>query len=732
MATRNRRNPTREENVTSREIPAAENSSRPDAGTTKAASGGNTDTTIDVAIVGGGIAGLYAAWRLKADQIIASDDKSTDSLPKREPNPEIRVSIFESSYRIGGRLYSVNIPGVAIRAELGAMRYMSRHRLLTGLIFNFFGNFYPKAFDFSATTSFYVRGRRLRSDDLRNNTCNHCAAPIPFSLKECEKGKLPEDLIQDAIWNMLSELNFADSTLKHTDVARIRGEIRRHKVEKKSWSTIHEHGRFKDTHLYDIGFWNLLQHFLSNEAFLLAHDCLGYESIIGNWNAAEALEWFVNDFEPQAQLMLPQGFETLVEKMEKDLTEPKSRVSIETQHRLCKLERIGDGNKSVWKLTFKVKKDGKRSEVSILAKHVILALPMRALKSIVVTDKTKKPVENIERQSGKVSKSFWEKFKPNLDAVRPHRLFKFFLVYPRPWWLGLTLPGKDYGRVFTDLPIRQVYYFGPEWIKSHATQANIEEALEILKKREEGGEEKNELSLVMASYSDAHYVNFWRPFSRKRRAGDEQDEYDDDVRDDDVKDKDGGDYDIRYYRCRRDVYRALSEIHDRKLRKATKKNFETVKNRAATERMVMKVQQQLAELHGVPIEFIPDPIASIFMDWGGGEYGEGGWHTWEVHEEPWNFTKNHLEGLFTENLYICGEAYSREQGWIEGALKSTEQVLLKLRKRSLDSTGAKTIDIFQPVWFPNEDDFYEYIDFSQEKKSEQKTPQDGDGEKKAD
>ena len=123
-----------------------------------------TSQEIDVAIIGGGIAGLYAAWRLKAVR----------------KNPELTVSLFEASERLGGRLRSINIPGVAIPAELGAMRYSSRHRLLVGLIFKFFDKFYPKAFDFSGSTSFYVRGRRLQSEDLRSHTCYYCAAPIPF------------------------------------------------------------------------------------------------------------------------------------------------------------------------------------------------------------------------------------------------------------------------------------------------------------------------------------------------------------------------------------------------------------------------------------------------------------------------------------------------------------------------------------------------------------------------
>ncbi len=30
------------------------------------------------------------------------------------------------------------------------------------------------------------------------------------------------------------------------------------------------------------------------------------------------------------------------------------------------------------------------------------------------------------------------------------------------------------------------------------------------------------------------------------------------------------------------------------------------------------------------------------------------------------------------DLFICGEAYSREQGWVEGALRSAEVVLREL------------------------------------------------------
>ena len=73
--------------------------------------------TIDVAIIGGGISGIYSAWRL-------ANEKN-----------DLKISLFESSERLGGRLYSVAIPGIPERiSELGAMRYRSNQLIINNLI----------------------------------------------------------------------------------------------------------------------------------------------------------------------------------------------------------------------------------------------------------------------------------------------------------------------------------------------------------------------------------------------------------------------------------------------------------------------------------------------------------------------------------------------------------------------------------------------------------------------
>jgi monoamine oxidase len=80
-----------------------------------ARAGANTD--IDVAIVGGGVAGTYAAWRLSSEQ------------------PRLRVALFEMSERIGGRLRSIAFPEAPhLVCEAGGMRFLPAHRHVLNLV----------------------------------------------------------------------------------------------------------------------------------------------------------------------------------------------------------------------------------------------------------------------------------------------------------------------------------------------------------------------------------------------------------------------------------------------------------------------------------------------------------------------------------------------------------------------------------------------------------------------
>ena len=68
---------------------------------------------IDIAVIGAGVAGTYCCWRLQAAQ------------NKR------RVALFEMSDRIGGRLWSVDIPQIpGVVGELGGMRFLDLQRMV--------------------------------------------------------------------------------------------------------------------------------------------------------------------------------------------------------------------------------------------------------------------------------------------------------------------------------------------------------------------------------------------------------------------------------------------------------------------------------------------------------------------------------------------------------------------------------------------------------------------------
>ena len=74
---------------------------------------------LDIAVVGGGVSGVYSAWRLQ----------------EAHGNSE-RIALFEYSNRIGGRIFTVTMPGLPnVKAELGGMRYIKdQHPVVTSLI----------------------------------------------------------------------------------------------------------------------------------------------------------------------------------------------------------------------------------------------------------------------------------------------------------------------------------------------------------------------------------------------------------------------------------------------------------------------------------------------------------------------------------------------------------------------------------------------------------------------
>ncbi len=65
---------------------------------------------------------------------------------------------------------------------------------------------------------------------------------------------------------------------------------------------------------------------------------------------------------------------------------------------------------------------------------------------------------------------------------------------------------------------------------------------------------------------------------------------------------------------------------------------------------------------------------AAFMDWGQDPFG-GGWHSWKAGYRYNEIMPRMRHPVQSENVYICGAAYSSDQGWVEGALETAEQML---------------------------------------------------------
>ena len=84
--------------------------------------GSRDDLSIDVAIIGAGVSGLYSGFRL-----LTGDFQAGKTAPAS-------VHLFEMSDRVGGRLESIRLPKSGVIGELGGMRNLAAHEIVNGLM----------------------------------------------------------------------------------------------------------------------------------------------------------------------------------------------------------------------------------------------------------------------------------------------------------------------------------------------------------------------------------------------------------------------------------------------------------------------------------------------------------------------------------------------------------------------------------------------------------------------
>lgn len=538
---------------------------------------------LDVAIVGGGISGVYSGWRILTSPRVKGSGLS--KIVGSDSHTSLKVSLFEGSKRIGGRLLSVTPPGIPdARVEIGGMRFTDKHYWVDGLVKHL--ELKTRNFPVAEPQNMgYFRGKHLRQHEVLDPD------KIPYNLPsdDSDASLLSEGFTAVAAQRLLRIMMQKDVDLKTVN-----------------WQEVAENYQFEGEYLHNLPFRYVLNRMLSHEAFQYNMETSGYDSILFTWNAADGFPWNLADFGLEVTYYaLEAGYETVPHTVGQLFEDAGGQIHFDKWLRSFDKAKLPDGSEG-FALRFASENAGPGDpDQTVYARSLILAMPRRSLELLnpsgVLLDPSNEPVQDL------------------IKSVTPIPLFKLAVCYPFPWWETLPEVEVDVdgakkmvkiteGESVTDLPIRQCYYWAVDPTSKRA---------------------------VVLIYDDGLDLEYWQ--NLRNLKADHFQTHPDHVSEDDQDSK-------------WDKYKAPPS-------------------------MVDEIHRQLKEIHGVTDRpDIPEPYAAAYRDWGDDPFG-GGANFWHIGVKSHEVSKAIVHPMENEPVFICGESYSHEQGWAEGALKTAEDML---------------------------------------------------------
>jgi len=94
--------------------------------------------------------------------------------------------------------------------------------------------------------------------------------------------------------------------------------------------------------------------------------------------------------------------------------------------------------------------------------------------------------------------------------------------------------------------------------------------------------------------------------------------------------------------------------------------------------LVLEMMKQLKLLFGLNEDdsTVPMPVLSTYRVWGDGDFGYG-YHQYKLNVDDRTDVYPHIYNPDKEDLYVCNESWSPEQGWVEGALIMSDYIMVK-------------------------------------------------------
>lgn len=291
-----------------------------------------SEAPLDLAIVGGGVAGAYAAYRL------------------RSMHPDWSISLFEASGRIGGRLFSLIPPGGGdgARAELGGMRFREGHRLVSDIVRSL--GLDTRPFNTADPGNrFYLRGVASTAGDPPGS------AGRGYRLEEWERGKSAGELLMASFEKVVpGSTTLGEAELAEFDPSR----------------------EFNERPLYEWSLHDVFAATLSPDAHQFVLDSFGYDSGVRPHNAADGIPYLLREAGPflENQLAPVDGMERLPRELATRFEADGGEVHL--GHRLMRFDtEAGDDGRPVLRLELE-------GRPAVAARRLVLALPRVPLETI--------------------------------------------------------------------------------------------------------------------------------------------------------------------------------------------------------------------------------------------------------------------------------------------------------------------------------------------------------------
>lgn len=601
--------------------------------------------TVDYAIVGGGIAGLYAAIQLARALDESRPLPGSAVVPR--PGRPTTIDIFERADRLGGRIETWSIrldrdsprvhteesPAAAagpaspgdpeyFRAEFGPMRIEPRDQELLADLLAALGiveqdtaeplehhlvRFPAYASEQPTEPRFTLRGEEAEQSSLIDLLLLGMRRIFELAVEEMDSGPSPPWLSRPDAARPWRQFLGGSSVRRRYWKGELRDWIQ--SLGDEDYEYIRRHLRINRVFVWDMGFWNLLGEVLSHLAVVRIRDWGSYYHLLAdNPNAAEWLVFWLRAMRSTNALRgIHGGMEVLVRRAADRLaawapTKGNPRVQVRI-HLNARLESIGaahtdsSGGHATTSLDFGA---GRVVE----ATETVLALPRAPLEKLSI-----------------------KAVRDEVAGVIRIPLLKAFFLVDQPWW-G---PDRKANSASGDLPTREIHY-------------------QVNRDRTKG---------MILVYTDRPSLNFWNEYVTDSVAPD-------------------------------GTYRRL-DAQEKALTWCLGAGRVTTEDATGNPRLWRRFVQYARDYEHD--DFTVDSLVAVgIRDWGKEPFGAA-CHAWKPGVRPWEairrLTAFAIDEGGPETVHVVGEAYSDYQGFIEGSLRSVATMIARLETgRSADRLDA--------------------------------------------